>query len=269
MPQRNYATYTIAFSAVVCVVCAVLVSSAAVSLRDRQMANSELDRKRNVLRAAGVAREDETLPAGEVERRFASFQVVAVDLRTGQEDPNFQTAGYDARRAQGDPTASRPVPANPAQITRLPNHAVAYKKLDADGKLELLILPIEGKGLWSTMYGFLALGPDLRTVRGLAYYQHGETPGLGGEVDNPRWKALWPGRQVFDPQGRPAIEVIRGRAGPPDADPHRVDGLSGATITSRGVSAMLQFWLGEQGFGPYLNHYQKSMDPARALPETR
>jgi Na+-transporting NADH:ubiquinone oxidoreductase subunit C len=257
VPSRNHAAYTVVFSAIVCVVCAILVSTAAVTLRARQMANAELDRKKNVLRAAGAMGETETLAPDEVERRFGAFQVVAVDLRTGQEDPAFATAGYDMRRAQGDPASSRSAPGNPAQITRIPNHAIAYKKLDANGRLELLVLPIEGKGLWSTMYGFLALGPDLTTVRGLTYYQHGETPGLGGEVDNPRWKALWPGREVFDPQGRPAIEVVRGDAGPPQADPHRVDGLSGATITSRGVTAMLQFWLGEHGFGPYLQRLKK------------
>ena len=257
MPQRNYATYTIAFSAAVCVVCAVFVAGAAVTLRDRQTANAELDRKKNVLRAAGAMGETEVLAAGEVERRFASFQGVAIDLRTGQEDPAFDITGYDMRRAGGDPATSRVVPGNPAQITRVPNHAVVYRQVDAEGRLQLLVLPIQGAGLWSTMYGFLALGPDLKTVRGLTFYQHGETPGLGGEVDNPRWKALWPGREVFDEEGRPAIEVIRGDAGPPEADPHRVDGLAGATITSRGVGAMLRFWLGEYGFGPYLDQLKK------------
>ena len=263
MKPRNYATYTLAFSAAVCIVCAVLVSTAAVSLRARQTVNAEFDRKRNVLRAAGVMREDESLPREEVERRFAAFQIVAVDLRTGEEDVAFDPTGYDPRRAQLNPASSLPVPRNDAQITRIPHHALVYKKLDEQGQLELLVLPIEGKGLWSTMYGFVALGPDLRTVRGLAYYQHGETPGLGGEVDNPRWKALWPGRQAYDDQGRPAIEVVRGPAGPVEQDPHRVDGLSGATITSRGVTAMLRFWLGEAGYGRYIDRMKKEQGNGR------
>lgn len=257
MPPRSSARYTVAFSAVVCVVCAVLVSSAAVGLRDRQIVNAELDRRRNVLAAAGAVREGERVGRDETERRFADFEIAAVDLRVGREDPAFVTTGYDARRAQGDPQSSRPVPRNDAQVARVPHHVLVYKKRDATGRLDLLVLPIEGKGLWSTMYGFLALGPDLRTARGLTYYQHGETPGLGGEVDNARWKALWPGRQVFDAQGRAAIEVVRGAAGPAEVDPHRVDGLSGATITSRGVTATLRFWLGEDGFGPYLEQLRK------------
>lgn len=259
MPGYSSALHTVAFSAAVCVVCALLVSTAAVTLRERQSANAELDRRRNVLAAAGVIGDGEAPSPAEIEERFADFEVVAVDLRTGREDRAFETRGYDARRAQADATASQAVPRNDAQITRIPHYLLAYLKRDAAGRLELLVLPIEGKGLWSTMYGYLALGPDLRTVRGLTYYQHGETPGLGGEVDNPRWKALWPGRDVFDEEGRPAIEVVRGRAGPPDTDPHRVDGLSGATITSRGVTAMLRFWLGEQGFGPYLERLRQEV----------
>jgi Na+-transporting NADH:ubiquinone oxidoreductase subunit C len=255
--SRNHPGYTVLFSAAICVVCAVFVSSAAVSLRDRQLVNAELDRQRNVLRAAGLMRIDEVLPRQEVERRFAAFEVVAVDLRTGEEDVAFDPTGYDPRRAQVNPMTSLPAPANEAQITRIPYYALIYKLRDEQGRLELIVLPIEGMGLWSTMYGFIALGPDLRTVRGLSFYQHGETPGLGGEVDNPRWRGLWPGREAFDDQGRPVIQVIKGPAGPPDKDPHRVDGLAGATITARGVTAMLRFWLGEHGFGRYLERLRK------------
>lgn len=257
MRPRDHALYTLGFSAAVSLVCAVLVATAAVALRDRQAANAELERQRNVLRAAGLMGDTESPSRAEIERRFAAFEVVAVDLRTGTEDPSFDITGYDPRRAAADPSASRPAAPNDAQIARLPNRAVIYKLRDPTGALALVVLPIEGQGLWSTMYGFLALGPDLTTVRGLAYYEHGETPGLGGEVDNPRWTALWPGRRLFDTEGRPAIAVIRGRAGPPAVDPYRVDGLSGATLTSRGVTAMLRFWLGEQGFGPYLEQLKK------------
>jgi len=143
-------------------------------------------------------------------------------------------------------------PANAANIQRVPNHVLVYKRLDQAGRTELLVLPVVGQGLWATMYGFLALGSDMTTIRGLTYYEHGETPGLGAEVDSPRWQALWPGREAFDEYGRPVIEVVRGRAGSVDVDPHRVDGLAGATITSNAVTSMLQFWLGEHGYGPYL-----------------
>lgn len=257
MPQLSQGTYTVVFASIVCVVCAVLVSGAAVSLRDRQAINAEIDRQKNVLMAAGEMRPDETLSADEVAERFAAFEPVAVDLSSGEEVPEFEVTGYDQRRAVTDPQASMAAPTNQAQIPRVPQIALVYKRLDESGALEMLVLPIEGKGLWSTMYGFLALDSDLRTIRGLTFYQHGETPGLGGEIDNPRWKALWEGREAFDESGDPAIQVIRGQAGSPEEDPHRVDGLSGATITARGVMHTVNFWLGDDGFGPYLQTLQQ------------
>lgn len=257
MPQRSSVGYTIGFAAVICVVCAVLVSTAAVTLRDRQQANAELYRKINVLQAAGLAAPGEAMARDDVERRFESFEVVAIDLESGEVAEDVDVATYDQRRAQTDPTASHAAGRNAAQITRVPNRVLAYRQLDDAGDVELLVLPIEGKGLWSTLYGYMALGPDLTTVRGLTYYEHAETAGLGGEVDNPRWKALWPGRKVYDENGDVALEVVRGNAGPPETDPYRVDGLSGATITSRGVTAMIEFWLGPQGYGPYLQRLKK------------
>ena len=106
------------------------------------------------------------------------------------------------------------------------------------------------------LYGYLALAPDARTIVGITFYQHKETPGLGGEVDNPRWKSLWPGRLAYDERGNPAIRVKKGPAGSVEEDPYQVDGLSGATITSRGVTNLLRFWLGDDGFGPYLASYR-------------
>ena len=256
-------SHIILFSTAVCVVCAVLVSGSAVALRERQAVNVELDRKKNVLMVTGAMAAGERLSPDEIERRFASFEAVAVDLRTGTEDPDFTVEGYDPQRAVARAATSRPAPPNAAQIPRLPNHAVVYRKLDEAGQLELLILPVEGKGLWSTMYGYLALESDLETIRGLTFYQHGETPGLGGEVDNPRWKQLWPGRVAFE-DGEPVIEVTRGAAGSFEIDPHRVDGLAGATLTSRGVTYMLRFWLGEHGFGPYLDRLRTEVASGQA-----
>lgn len=252
MARPSSVADTIRFAAAVCVVCGVLVSTGAVLLRERQQVSVELDRKKTVLMAAGLLRAEETVSREGIEQRFASFQVVAVDLRTGEEDPGFAVTGYDPRRSLADANASRPVPPNEAQVARVPNHALVYRRLDDNGRLDLLVLPIQGMGMWATMYGFVAVGPDLKTVRGLTYYEHKETPGLGGEVDNPRWRQLWPGRIAFDDQGKPVIELVRGRAGPVADDPHRVDGLAGATITGRGVTGMLRFWLGEHGYGPYL-----------------
>ncbi|HVR29158.1 MAG TPA: Na(+)-translocating NADH-quinone reductase subunit C [Thermoanaerobaculia bacterium] len=263
MPPRSVG-YILAFAAAVSLVCGVLVSAAAVTLKERQQANAELERKTNVLLAAGLARSDERITREEVEQRFAGVRAVVIDLETGAEVEGVDPATFDPQKAKADPELGRAAPANTAGVKRLPRRAVIYHVLDEHGETRMVVLPIEGLGLWSTLYGFVALDADLDTVRGLTYYQHGETPGLGGEVDNPRWKALWPGRRAFGPGGDPVIQVIKGSAGPADQDPHRVDGLSGATITSRGVTNMLHFWLGANGYGPLLERLREESAAATA-----
>jgi Na+-transporting NADH:ubiquinone oxidoreductase subunit C len=252
MQQRSNA-YIVGFAAVVCLVCSIVVSTASVALRPRQAENKELDRQKQVLKVAGLLGDDESADAATVKRLFdESIEARIVDLSTGEYDESVDTSTYDQRKAKKDPGMSRAAGPNDAGIKRLPNLAFVYHKI-IDGELKMLILPIEGKGLWSTLYGFIALAPDTTTITGITFYEHGETPGLGGEVDNPSWKALWPGREAFDEDGAVAIKVIKGHAGPPEDDPYRVDGLSGATITARGVSHLVRFWLDDQGFGPYLD----------------
>jgi len=245
--------YNLGFAAAVCLICAVVVSSAAVVLADRQDRNALLDKQKNVLVALGLATDDESLDAAEVARRFEAIDQVVIDLATGDPDEGVDAATFDQRAAAMDPDRSRPAPPNAASVASLPTHALVYEVRDDAGALERVVLPVEGLGLWGMLYGFVALEGDLQTIRGLTFYEHKETPGLGGEVDNPRWKALWPGREAFDEQREPVIRVVKGPAGPVDQAPHAVDGLSGATMTSRGVTNLLQFWLGEEGYGPYLD----------------
>ena len=257
MQQRN-AVYTVVFAAAVCLVCSILVTSSAVSLRERQDVNKLLDKQRNVLQAAGMLKPGEVLSEAEVQQRFASFKPVVINLADGAEQPDVDPESVEPRKMVADPEQSHEVPDNLAQVRRVANETVIYKLVNDAGEVQMLVLPVHGKGLWSTLYGFLALSADLQTIKGLTFYDQKETPGLGGEVDNPRWKALWPGRKAFDDDWNVKIEVIKGTAGPPEQDPYHVDGLSGATITSRGVSALLHFWLGEEGFGPYLENYRQS-----------
>jgi Na+-transporting NADH:ubiquinone oxidoreductase subunit C len=260
--QQHSNAYIIGFAAAVCLVCSIVVSSSAVALRPRQVFNKELDRQKQVLLVAGLLAADESADGERIKRLFEeSIEPRAVDLATGVYDESIDPASYDQRKATKDPEISRPADPNNAGVRRLPNTAVVYHKI-VDGRLEMLILPIEGAGLWSTLYGFIALAPDTSTIEGITFYEHGETPGLGGEVDNPSWKALWPGRQAFDADGEIAIEVIKGYAGPPPEDPYRVDGLSGATITARGVSHLVRFWLGDDGFGPYIDQFRASQGGA-------
>jgi len=243
--------YTFGFAALVCLVCSIAVSAAALSLEDRQEANRRLDIRRNVLVAAGLLQPGERADAAEVDARFAVVGPMVVDRASGSVLLDVDPETFDPKRERLDPEGSVVVTDNPAGLMRLPRRVRVYQVCE-QGRVDRWVFPVEGKGLWSTLYGFLALDADGRTIRGLAFYKHGETPGLGGEVDNPRWRSRWEGRQAFDEVGTVSIEVIKGSAGTVEDDPHRVDGLSGATITSRGVSELVRFWLGDEGFGPFL-----------------
>ena len=251
--------YNLGFATIVCVACAIVVSSAAVTLRERQMINQTLDMQRNVLVAAGLAGPDEALEPDDIDARFAPIRQVVIDRASGA-DTDADPATFNPRAAAADPSTSQTAPSNNAGLQRVADQALVYELRDDGGELDLVVLPVHGLGLWGILYGFVALDADLQTIRGLTYYEHKETPGLGGEVDNPRWKSLWNGRKAFGPDGAPAIEVIKGLAGTPADDPFRVDGLAGATMTSRGVTNMLRFWLDEQGFGPYLEALRTRRD---------
>ena len=231
-----------------CLVCSLLVSAAAVGLKSIQEENKVLERKENILKAAGIY--DEDVPVDEL---YKQIEAKVVDLATG-EYVDMDAAGYDQRKAAKDPASSIAIPSadDLAGIGRHAKYASVYLLKDGDS-LKRVVLPIHGKGLWSTMYGFIALDPDLNTVKNFGFYEHAETPGLGGEVDNSDWKALWVDKKVYDSKGEPVIDVIKGSVSAEDPQAaYKVDGLAGATLTSRGVSNLVRYWLGQGGFEPYL-----------------
>ncbi|PLW82204.1 Na(+)-translocating NADH-quinone reductase subunit C [Kineobactrum sediminis] len=232
-----------------CIVCSVIVSTAAVMLKPVQEVNKTLDRKRNILAAAGMLEQDRS-----VEEQFAQVKTRVVDLRTGEFTDDVDPATYEPLKAAKNPARSTDLEEDPANIGRREDYSLVYLVENESGELDKLILPVRGYGLWSTLYGFIALESDANTVAGLGFYEHGETPGLGGEVDNPRWKAQWPGKKVYR-DGEVELKVVKGSVdASSDLAPWRVDGLSGATLTSRGVSQLVQFWLGERGYKPFLNN---------------
>ncbi|MDP6979810.1 MAG: Na(+)-translocating NADH-quinone reductase subunit C [Myxococcota bacterium] len=251
--QQHSTGYIVGFMAAVCLVCSVFVAGSAVSLKPLQEANVVLDRQKKVLIVSGLMEEGASLSAAEVGELFDARVVArAVELETGDYSEEVDPNTYDQIKAAKDPELGRNAAANPAKVRRLPKVGVVYQVQSESGQLDSVIVPIEGMGLWGTLYGYLALAPDTRTIKGITFYQHKETPGLGGEVDNARWKALWKGRLAYDDSWNPKIDVIKGQAGSVEKNPYAVDGLSGATITSRGVSALVKYWLGGDGFGPYL-----------------
>jgi len=245
--SKDSVSRTVMVALVLCVVCSVIVSAAAVGLRDKQVANAINEKKMNILAAAGIEMVD-----GDLEAAFATITPKLVDMRTGQFSTDHDVATYDMRKAAKDPAQARALTGDQdiASIRKQSLYSTVYL-VEGEQGIERIILPIHGYGLWSTLYGFIALEGDLNTVVGLGFYEHAETPGLGGEVDNPKWKALWPGKKVFA-QGSdvPAIGLIKGNA--PAGDLHKIDGLAGATLTSNGVTNLVKFWLGENGFPTFL-----------------
>lgn len=249
--------YTVAFAAGICLVCSLFVSGAAVSLKDRQDANKVLDRQKKVLVVAGLMAEGEKLSPDEIRNLFdtkISARLVSLDnggyVEAAGNGANAND--YDQRKASKDLTLSIEAEANNAKVARIPMVATVYQVKEGEN-VDQHILPIQGAGLWSTLYGFLSVDSDGNTIRGITFYEHAETPGLGGEVDNVGWKAKWKDRKIFDGKGEIAIHVKKGAAGKPAEDPYAVDGLSGATLTSNGVTNSLEFWLGGEAFGPYLS----------------
>lgn len=234
-----------------CVVCAVLVSTAAVALKPLQEANKALDMKTNILRVAGIS------TAGQDVNQLFEERIDArvIDLKTNAWADDIDPTKLDERKAVKDPASSITLTGDTdeAGIQRHSRYKTAYLIKDGD-EIKTLLLPIRGKGLWSTLYGFIALEGDLNTVSGFGFYEHAETPGLGGEVDNPSWKAKWEGKQVYEENPMdPQLQVIKGQVGPDTRNAeHKVDGLAGATLTSNGVTNTVQFWLGENGYAPFL-----------------
>lgn len=258
---------TVAVALALCLAGAVLVSASAVILHPLQVSNKAKDEKLNILEVVGMLE-----PGTDVDEAFKQFEPRIVDLATGDYMDSIDPATYDQRKAAKDPGASVAIPPEQdiASIKRKAKYAKVYLVKDG-GKLKSVILPVNGYGLWSTMYGFIALEADGETVVGMNLYDQAETPGLGGEVVNPKWKALWKGKKVYNYSqqsvhestlsekgqtveiGEVALGLVKGGVDPskPGAE-YQVDSLAGATLTSRGVSNLVQYWMGKDGFGPYL-----------------
>ncbi len=246
---------TLVVALVVSFCCAVLVAGTAIWLRPQYQLNQDLNRQRNILAAAALL-----TPEKGVQELFEQVEPQVVDLVTGNYARDIDPATLVGAQARADSARDVPIPRDLdiAFIKDRPRYAVVYLVYEAEG-LSAIVLPVYGYGLWSTMYGYIALEEDATTIIGLRFYEHEETPGLGGEIDNPEWQQLWRGKRIYNESGEPLIEVTRGQVstrGDARAD-HQVDGITGATLTGQGVTNLLRYWLGEQGFGPYLQQLRE------------
>ncbi|MCG8535046.1 MAG: Na(+)-translocating NADH-quinone reductase subunit C [Pseudomonadales bacterium] len=263
MSSNDSTGKTLLVASLLCIVCSIVVSTAAVALKSDQVRNKLADKNKNILAAAGMMEEGKSVD--EIFKQRLEVKLVNLDtgeyLTEANATEEWEKAAaanpiaYDQRKASKTPGKHEVLDGatDIAGIKRQAKYATVYLAKNEQGEVDTIILPVHGYGLWSTLYGFLALKTDTSTIVGLGFYEHGETPGLGGEVDNPNWKALWPGKQAFDNNGEVEIHLIKGSVNPsaPGAE-YQIDGLAGATLTSIGVTNLIQFWLGKDGFGPYL-----------------
>lgn len=240
---------TLGVAAVLCGVCSVLVAGAVVVLRPKQIHNADIDFKKNVLLSAGLYK-----PGIDVNEVFQQVEPVVINLETGEVVKDIDPVAFNPAKAEKEAANAITLDkkediAGIKKISKLQKVYLVKK----NGEVDQIVLHVYGKGLWSTMKGFLSLDKDTVTVRGFNYYAHGETPGLGGEVDNPKWIAQWPGKKVYNEDFQPAIDVIKGTVDPnaPKAE-YKIDGLSGATLTANGVENTFQFWMSESGYGKFL-----------------
>lgn len=252
--SNQTAKYTITVTFIMCLVASVLVAGSAVMLRPHQEANKALDFQKNVLKVAGMYQEG--VPVSD---QFAKIQVKIVDLQSGKfiEADAADIAKFDQIASAKKPGQYDRI--NPeddiAKLINREKRAKVFLVNDDAGNLSRVILPVRGKGLWSTMAGFIALDKDLNTILGFGFYSHAETPGLGGEVDNPKWKSIWLEKKVYSDAGDVKVSVIKGHVdeSTPEGE-YKVDGLAGATLTSTGVNNLVKYWMGDNGFKPFLTN---------------
>ena len=236
----------------VALVCSILVSVSTTTLRPIQERNQLLQRYANVVALTGLAEPgaDDATIFEVVEQ----LDVRVLDIGSGDFAADVDPASVESRSALSDPARSSEIPpeADVAGLGRRPNQEVVYLVWH-DETLDRVIFPISGQGMWSTLYGFIALESDLNTIAAVSFYEQTETAGLGDQIENPEWQAQWQGRRMYGDSGDVQFQVAGGGVSPssPSAA-YQVDGLTGATITGNGVTNLIRFWFGPAGYGPFV-----------------
>ena len=250
--KKQSALGILKFATIVCLFCSLFVSTAAVSLRGFQKQNAENEKKVNILRAAGLAGAEERLSTKQINEKFAQIIPLVIDLKTGEPARDKNPLTYNMYNAAQSDNEGHALTDDPAGIKRIAKEGLAYVVADGD-QISRLVLPIQGYGLWSTMYGFTALSfkDQQPTLTGITFYQHAETPGLGARITEPEWQEKWANIIPYDDNGNPHIDLVKVRS---NEAKNQVDAIAGATLTSNGVEHMMNFWLGEQGYKPLVDH---------------
>ena len=251
---------------VTALVCSSLVSAAVVLLRPIQLDNQMLERSRNIMQLTGLLAEGETPPDEEMLELFRSMDIRMVDVDQAAFDSELYPLGFDQRRAVNNSDLGIAIPAaeDLASLGRRSRFAPVYIVFK-EGELDRLILPVNGTGMWSMLYGYIALEKDLNTIAGMVFYEQNETPGLGDRIARPQWLESWQGRHLYDDQGNPRFRVAEGQvAQGSEAWLYEVDALSGATITANAVTALIHYWFGPHGYQEFLRFLREHPPAAPA-----
>jgi len=254
-PPRESLSQTFAMAIGVALACSLLVSAAVQYFRPMQLAYVALERNRVIVQSGGLLSANEIASDREVASAFRNLEARLVDLRTGEFSAAADPMVYNQREAALDETSSSPIPEefDLAKLGRRAHFAPVYIRRENDGIVRV-VLPIYGQGMWSVISGYLSLGPDLNTIEALHIFEHEETPGIGDRIEDPQWLEKWSGKRVFDQGGVPRVRVAGGVVDPTSPEAlHAVDAITGATVTADAVSRMVRFWMGREGFGPFLD----------------
>lgn len=229
---------TLAVAVFVALVCSAIVSSAVYLLRPMQQGYALVERNRAVLDAAGWL-PDDGLSDREVVERFLDLDAHVVDIATGAYVPELDGHAFDHWR----PVVTENATDNTAESAdRVPVYIVRD-----GGRLDRIVLPVHGPGMWSTIYGYVALDADLSTVSDIVFFQHGETPGVGDRIEDQEWRNEWRGKKIYGSDGSVRIDVVKR-----GASEFEVDLISGASVTCDAVGSFVRNWFSAEGYRPLL-----------------
>lgn len=243
--------YTFGFAALVCVLCSTALATVSIGLKDKQEANARRDVQKNILLALGLPEDGSDLRGEAIDALWAEkISLKALDPETGEE---LAPAAADQDGNGAFDSADLAVARDRVKGTGNPPAVLGiYERTDT----HTLAIPMIGKGLWGEISGYLAVDAKATTVQGTAFFAPKETPGLGYEIVNDPFESQWVGKKVADAQGA-TVPIRVPKPSECDAsDPHCVDGISGATLTCRGVDAMVASAL--TAYEPYLERVRGS-----------
>lgn len=246
----------------IALVCSVLVSASAIGLRPIQERNALIERSRNIVALSGLVEPGATLSGDEVVAAVAQMEARVLDIDSGEFNDGIDPEEFDPRRAVLDPELGVAIPAelDLAQLGRRSRYEIVYIAYK-DDELHRLILPVVGQGMWSTLYGYVALENDYNTIAAATFYEQAETAGLGDKITDPDWLALWEGRALFGADGGFRFRIAAGPVEPGSAAAaHEVDGISGASVTGGAVTRLVEYWFGPNGYAPFLERLRTEND---------